>query len=644
MIIIIIVVLLLLAVVGYLAYELFLKPKGKEITTTISPNIRTFNPITTFRPMSTTQSSTAQSSTARSSTTRSSTTQSSTARSSTTFRPTTIRPTTTMQPTTTEPVYYGPYPKIWSDSDCNNLRNIDNYTLQNCKKECNNTQGCTAFNYQPETSACTLRGCSSGKEPSWNNPPYVGYSKYPTSQTSQQSKSWSVNWMPQTGFINMTIGNKIPFHLNIRDTLTVISSNNGNGWDANDIRLSQLHSAPRPLNLIISFNTSTGFTVNYQGQDIAVLPNRLNVTNANDLKIVTEQGITVNELQQSQTTTMQPTTTKQPTGYKVEDSKGIKNGNYKNISNNTFGLNSNLTNWTITIMINSSNYSGSWQSIVGNMYNNDLQVGWGLWVNPNSVLHWRIVDSTWDLDNLGKLIDNTPYKIVINFDNNSYKFTLTNLNTNISYSQTIQNQPKLEANKGFITLGGFWNNLTGEQFNGNINYLDFSTTTTIIYKVEDSIGIKNGNYKNISNNTFGLNSNLTNWTITIMINSSNYSGSWQSIVGNMYNNDLQVGWGLWVNPNSVLHWRIVDSTWDLDNLGKLIDNTPYKIVINFDNNSYKFTLTNLNTNISYSQTIQNQPKLEANKGFITLGGFWNNLTGEQFNGNINYLDFSTTII
>ena len=51
MIIIIIVVLLLLAVVGYLAYELFLKPKGQEIiTTTISPNIRKFNPITTFRP------------------------------------------------------------------------------------------------------------------------------------------------------------------------------------------------------------------------------------------------------------------------------------------------------------------------------------------------------------------------------------------------------------------------------------------------------------------------------------------------------------------------------------------------------------------------------------------------------------------
>ena len=45
--IIIIIVIISLLVIGYLAYELFLKPKGQEIlTTTISPNIRTFNPIT----------------------------------------------------------------------------------------------------------------------------------------------------------------------------------------------------------------------------------------------------------------------------------------------------------------------------------------------------------------------------------------------------------------------------------------------------------------------------------------------------------------------------------------------------------------------------------------------------------------------
>ena len=218
-----------------------------------------------------------------------------------------------------------------------------------------------------------------------------------------------------------------------------------------------------------------------------------------------------------QPTTMQPTTTI----YKVEDSIGIKNGNYKNISNNTFGLNSNLTNWTITIMINSSNYSGSWQSIVGNMYNNDLQRGWGIWVSWKSVLHWRIVDSTWDLDNLGKLIDNTPYKIVINFDNNSYKFTLTNLNTNISNSQTIQTQLKLEASNGFITLGGYWNNLTGEQFNGNINYLDFSTTVKQLQLNINEL-LNNRNKLDIRLKEINLSIEDINKRLTEILNSSGY--------------------------------------------------------------------------------------------------------------------------
>ena len=83
--IIIIIIVISSLVIGYLVYELFLKQKGQEIIlTTNSPNIRTFNPIITFRPMSTAQSSTAQ--------------------SSTTFRPTSkVQMSTTIQPTTIQP-------------------------------------------------------------------------------------------------------------------------------------------------------------------------------------------------------------------------------------------------------------------------------------------------------------------------------------------------------------------------------------------------------------------------------------------------------------------------------------------------------------------------------------------------------------
>jgi hypothetical protein len=111
MIIIIIVVLLLLAVVGYLVYELFLKPKGQEkITTTNSPNIRTFNPITTFRP-TIFKTTTFRPTTFRPTTFKPSTIfQPTTFKPSTTFQPTTFQPTTTQSPIPTQP----PIPPLYS--------------------------------------------------------------------------------------------------------------------------------------------------------------------------------------------------------------------------------------------------------------------------------------------------------------------------------------------------------------------------------------------------------------------------------------------------------------------------------------------------------------------------------------------------
>ena len=93
MIIIIIVVLLLLAVVGYLAYELFLKPKEQEIiTTTNSLNIPTTKQTITIQP-TTIQPTTIQTTTIQTTTIQPTTIQ------TTTIQPTTIQPTT-IQPTT----------------------------------------------------------------------------------------------------------------------------------------------------------------------------------------------------------------------------------------------------------------------------------------------------------------------------------------------------------------------------------------------------------------------------------------------------------------------------------------------------------------------------------------------------------------
>ena len=348
--------------------------------------------------------------------------------------------------------------------------------------------------------------------------------------------------------------------------------------------------------------------------------------------------------------------------YKKENiANAVKNGDYSQIENDVFNLNNESSYWQLTVVFKYiPNSRSTKQGIIGNMYNNYVNnIGWGLWVD-NNIIKWSESNNTQTINTYEYAALNWgyTYTLVITFENNKYFSQLTNLEANTTNYLNFEKKSPLITDTGYVTIGGWFQDKPEERFLGDIISIQLIPTKAAaektvsqslgvlskpFYIVENPQGIKNGDYKNISNNTFGLNSNLTNWTITIMINSNNYSGSWQSIVGNMYNNSLWIGWGMWVNPNSVLHWRTATSTWNLYNLGNLINNTPYKIVINFDNNTYKFTLTNLNTNTNNSQTIQNQPKLEADTGFITLGGLWNKIIGEQFNGTINYLDFFTPL-
>ncbi len=207
--------------------------------------------------------------------------------------------------------------------------------------------------------------------------------------------------------------------------------------------------------------------------------------------------------------------------YKIKDPEGIKEGKFKNIPNNTFGLDKELTRSTLTIFIKSDNYKETWQSIVGNMYNNAVQTGWGLWLNPTGYLHFRIEGSTWDLTDLGVLINKDPYQIILNYSyRTGYTFNLTNLkyfnedgaklqqdsksaaesalqdnnpfallahsianpilalelkkgNRDYKKSATIDDKRRLISDKGFVTVGGWWENNQNEKFKGNIDFLEF---------------------------------------------------------------------------------------------------------------------------------------------------------------------------
>ena len=101
--------------------------------------------------------------------------------------PATVAAAPAPAPAAAPATYYGPTSKIWKDSDCNVLKNIK-ANLNNCKTECDNTPGCTAFNYSDKEQACILRACADGTEPTWDHQSYQGYSKYKTSdQNSKQA-------------------------------------------------------------------------------------------------------------------------------------------------------------------------------------------------------------------------------------------------------------------------------------------------------------------------------------------------------------------------------------------------------------------------------------------------------------------------
>jgi hypothetical protein len=106
------------------------------------------------------------------------------------------------------------------------------------------------------------------------------------------------------------------------------------------------------------------------------------------------------------------------------------------------------------------------------MYNNEVGGrGWGLWINPNGILHWSESSKTWDLNNLGTLNNNASYKLIITFLNNIYSFDLINLGNNTQKREKIQKESDLITNKGFVTFGGRWMN-TSEPFQGTFTSIE----------------------------------------------------------------------------------------------------------------------------------------------------------------------------
>ena len=218
------------------------------------------------------------------------------------------------------------------------------------------------------------------------------------------------------------------------------------------------------------------------------------VTSKNDKKPNTKTSNQQQDLDPSETPSEIPSETPSTTPssivpfYKIENPRGIKEGAYNKIPFNTFGLNDYINNWNITILFKAIT-NDKFQGIIGNIYNSEItgfENSWGFWINPSKKIQFRISNWFEDLTILGSIVNNTEYKLIINFNKTYYEITLTNMSNNETKTSKITNKPKLNNNKGSICIGGIWpNKLTGEIFEGNITYVDFTkleiekSTTTI---------------------------------------------------------------------------------------------------------------------------------------------------------------------
>ena len=111
----------------------------------------------------------------------------------------------------------------------------------------------------------------------------------------------------------------------------------------------------------------------------------------------------------------------------------------------------------------------TWRAMIGDMYNNFNNRGWGVWVSSNNSIHWSWARTTWE-PNFQVILGNRYTLKIINTPN-EIKLILFNQNNNTtqSASKSTNNDKNTYSmtTNGPVTIGG-WISYGGERFPGTI--------------------------------------------------------------------------------------------------------------------------------------------------------------------------------
>jgi hypothetical protein len=155
--------------------------------------------------------------------------------------------------------------------------------------------------------------------------------------------------------------------------------------------------------------------------------------------------------------------------------------------------------------------------------------------------------------------------------------------------------------------------------------------------------INNPSIPTLSLTNFPKLGNMSTWEMNINFNVTGQNSNWRALIGDMYNNNNNRGWGVWLSPNNNIHFSWQRVTWDANPQFNVQANTNYNLKINMTSTSLTLLLTNLNTNTTktaVNNSIVNY--VMTTNGPVTIGG-WINYSGERFPGTISSINVSSVI-
>jgi hypothetical protein len=237
-------------------------------------------------------------------------------------------------------------------------------------------------------------------------------------------RTWTFTMNSTLGSINLVAGSMIPLHIDFRSDRILLSTYSGTVWGPDAYIMSGFHNLARPTTFTVAFDTKT-FLIRYDN-------------NTKTAVYLNQQNISL---------------------YDINNTPTLLNATYT-------GPVLTQPTWKMRIAFRSTGAHNSWRAIIGEMRNNIIDRGWGVWISDTNYIHFSWNGPTYNATEL-TVAQNTDYMLAITKNSTTLTLALTNVSSNTTQTATMQSN-MMSAN-GPVTVGGWIQNNAPEVFVGTIS-------------------------------------------------------------------------------------------------------------------------------------------------------------------------------